>query len=186
MKFNFIQKWYLKKANVKLERLSKFYTEKEKILDVGSGNGGLCYLLKNENLEVTSLDIKNKSGFQSVSPIIYNGVNFPFEQKSFDTVQIITVLHHIPDPVNTIKEAQKTAKRIIIMEDIFESYFQKILTHIVDSIVNWEFIGHPYTNKDDKGWRDVFEDLNLEIEKVEYYKFLFFFKQVTYVLKNKA
>jgi hypothetical protein len=48
-------------------------------------------------------------------------------------------------------------------------------------LVNWEFFGHPHTNQTDAEWRELFERNGLVVEKVEYYRFLLFFKQVTYV-----
>jgi hypothetical protein len=70
------------------------------------------------------------------------------------------------------------------MEDIYESPFQKYLTWCADSLVNWEFYGHPHTNRTDVEWKEVFQRNGLELENVEYYRFLLFFKQVTYVLTH--
>ncbi|QMU65548.1 MAG: methyltransferase domain-containing protein [Flavobacteriaceae bacterium] len=117
-----------------------------------------------------------------MKPVIYKGGKLPFKDNEFDIVQLITVLHHIKDPEETIKEAVRVGKKIIIMEDIYTSKFQKYITFIADSINNWEFIGHPHTNKTDLGWKQVFNKNNLKIEKVKYYNFLLFFKQVTYIL----
>ncbi len=183
MKNKILKNWYLGKAKVKLERLLKFYSSNEKVLDIGSGNGALNLLLQNNNIKITGVDIKNKSFFKEIEVVIYDGKTFPFEDKQFDTVQIITVLHHIKDQIPVIKEAIRVGKRIIIMEDIYENVFQKYFTWYCDSLNNWEFIGHPHTNRNDTEWRKLFDEMDLEIEKVEYYKFLLFFKQVTYVLK---
>lgn len=185
MKKKILKNWYIGKAKVKLERLLKFYSPNEKVLDIGSGNGGLNLLLQNNNINITGIDIKNKSFFKEIEVVIYDGKTFPFEDKHFETVQIITVLHHIKEQIPVIKEAIRVGKRIIIMEDIYDNFFQKYFTWYCDSLNNWEFIGHPHTNRTDDGWRKLFKELNLEIEKVEYYKFLLFFKQVTYTLKIK-
>ncbi len=185
MKTKILKNWYIGKAKLKLDRLLKFYQPHEKVLDIGSGNGGLSLLLKNNNINISNVDIKNKSFFKEIDIVIYDGKTFPFEDKQFDTVQIITVLHHIKDQLPVIKESIRVGKRIIIMEDIYDNIFQKYFTWYCDSLNNWEFIGHPHTNRTDEGWRKLFTEYNLEVEKVEYYKFLLFFKQVTYVLKIK-
>ena len=175
--------WYIGKAKIKLERLLKFYSVNEKVLDVGSGNGGLSLLLKNNNINIHNLDIVDKCYFKELKINLYDGNQFPFKDIEFDTVQIITVLHHIKNQIPVIKESIRVGKRLIIMEDIYENIFQKYFTWYCDSLNNWEFIGHPHTNRTDNEWRQLFKELNLEVEKVEYYKFLLFFKQVTYVLK---
>ncbi len=181
---NFYQKWCLYKAQIKLKRLSPFYTSTAKILDIGSGNGALCYLLQKEGLDITALDIKDHSVFKDISPVIYNGKQLPFENDAFEIVQIITVLHHIKEPEKIVMEAKRVGKKIIIMEDIYENWIQKWLTYVADSINNLEFIGHPHSNKSDLEWKGVFKKYDLKLKDTRYYNFLAIFKQVTYVLRK--
>ncbi len=179
---NLYQKWCLKKAKIKLERLTKFYKQEDSILDIGSGNGGLNLLIKQAGFNIEGLDIAPKSVFKEITPVIYDGQKIPFADNEFDVVQLITVLHHIKEPEQILKEAIRVGKRVIVMEDIYESTFQKYITFVADSINNWEFIGHPHTNKTDTEWQQLFLEEKLEISEKEYYDFLYFFKQVTYVL----
>jgi ubiquinone/menaquinone biosynthesis C-methylase UbiE len=181
---NLYQKWCYKKADIKLKRLLKFYQKNDKILDIGSGNCALNLQTQNAGYAITGLDIANKSAFKEITPVVYDGKTLPFADNSFDVVQIITVLHHIKDPENTIKEAKRVGKTVIVMEDIYENTFQKYSTYIADSINNWEFIGHPHTNKNDKEWKRVFDQNGLYVIESEYYDFLLFFKQVTYLLNK--
>lgn len=182
---NLYQKWCLKKAEVKLNRLSKFYNKENKILEVGSGNCALSFLLRKSEFDISPMDIKNKSAFRGrINPLIYNGVNFPFKDDEFDIVQFITVLHHIPfkTQLKVLEEAKRVGKKVIVMEDIYDSNIQKNITFIADSINNNEYFGHPHSNRDDDGWRRVFKEKELKIEHSEYYDFLLFFKQATYIL----
>lgn len=172
----------MKKALIKKKRLFKFYSNEENILDIGSGNCGLNLLIKNAGYQITSLDIVNKSVFEDIQPIIYEGQKLPFKDKEFEVVQLITVLHHIKEPEKNIAEALRVGKKLIIMEDIYENELQKYLTFTADSINNWEFLGHPHTNKSDAEWRKLFKNMGLKVVKAEYYDFLIFFKQVTYIL----
>lgn len=178
------QKWCLRKANVKRNRLLNSYEPNESILDIGSGNCAFNLQLTQAGLNVTGVDIASKSAFKEVTPIIYDGITLPFEDNSFDVVQMITVLHHIQDPEQTLKEAIRVGKRVIVMEDIYTNGFQKQLTFFVDSLNNWEFRGHPHTNKTDKEWRDLFRTHGLSIKNWKSYRFLMFFKQVTYWLEK--
>ena len=180
------QNWCIKKAKIKLQRLAKFYPTPTTILEVGGGNGALTLLQREAGHQVTALDIANKSAFEEVLPIVYDGGKFPFEDHSFETVQLITMLHHTPDPAHLVKEAKRVGKRVIIMEDIYSNLIQKYLTFAADSVNNWEFIGHPHTNKTDKAWQALFQDLGLELKSVEYYQFLLFFRQVTYELTSNV
>jgi alpha-1,6-mannosyltransferase len=158
------QGWALRRAEVKRKRLLPLYVEKENILEVGSGNGAVTKLLRNAGQRVTPLDIADRSIFPNTNVVLYDGERFPFTDKEFTTCQLITMLHHTPDPEHLVREAMRVADRIIIMEDIYTDPFQKQLTFIADSIVNWEFFGHPHTNRTDAQWRATFDHLGLSVE----------------------
>lgn len=174
--------WALRRAEVKRQRLVPLFPKGEKLLEVGCGNGALTMLLRGEGHRVTPLDIADLSIFPEVQPVVYDGGRFPFHDREFTTCQLITMLHHTPEPEHLIREAMRVADRIIIMEDIYGGELQKQLTFLADSIVNGEFHGHPHTNRTDAGWRETFGRLGLRVEFSEEYRFLGVFRQVTYVL----
>lgn len=192
------RKWALRRAEVKRKRLLPFLNDMDgdsslrsgrqdgglQVLEVGSGNGALSVLLGNEGMQMQPLDIADKSLFEEVKVEVYNGEKFPYTEKQFDVCQLITMLHHTTNAEELIREAKRVSNRIIIMEDIYEGAFQKYLTWFTDSLVNWEFYGHPHTNLTDVEWRELFELNGLKVEKAEYYRFLLLFKQVTYVLSH--
>jgi 2-polyprenyl-3-methyl-5-hydroxy-6-metoxy-1,4-benzoquinol methylase len=179
---NIYQRWCIKKAKIKLRRLLPYLDKKSKILDIGCGNGALALLLKKSGFQIETIDIKNKSAFDEIKPKISDGTNLPYTDKYFETAIMITMLHHTSDPETLINEAKRVAKKLIIIEDIYTNVFQKYLTFAADSINNLEFIGHPHSNKNDTEWKILFKKNNLTIETSEYYQFLIFFKQVTYIL----
>ena len=81
-----------------------------------------------------------------------------------------------------------TSKKIIIMEDLFESRIEKWLTLIEDSIVNWEFRGHPHNNKSEKEWLKVFKQKNLSVINLNKFKLVcagFPFRLGIFVLEKK-
>ena len=176
------RKWALRRAEVKRMRLLPFLKKGETILEVGSGNGALMKLLSDEGMKVSALDITDKSLFDDVPVEVFGGEKFPFKDKQFEVCQLITMLHHTTNAEELICEAKRVSNCIIIMEDVYESSFQKYITWFTDSLVNWEFYGHPHTNRTDEEWKEMFERNGLVVEKAEYYRFLLFFKQVTYVL----
>ena len=173
------------RVGIKLEKIARHMVPEDNHLDLGCGNGGLCHALKAKGYQIQPLDVKNISFFDDVQPLVYDGERIPWPDNSFDTVLIITVLHHTPDPVAILKEAQRVArKKIILMEDIYRNPVQKHLTFFTDSLVNLEFEGHPHTNKNDNGWRQTFKDLGLGLQSAEYMRTLVFFRQVIYVLET--
>ena len=173
-----------KRVEIKIGHLLPHVTKSDKILDIGTGNGGICHAMREAEMNIQPLDVKDISFFPEVKPLVYDGEKLPFENGSFDVALMITMLHHTPDPVAIIKEALRVSPKLIIMEDIYTNVFQKHLTFFTDSLVNLEFEGHPHTNRNDAGWQLLFKELGLELVSVEYRRTLIFFKQVVYVVEQ--
>jgi ubiquinone/menaquinone biosynthesis C-methylase UbiE len=177
---NFSKSW----AREKYKRIENFLNQEDLLLDLGAGKCALSWKLKKEGYNTTPVDVKNLSFCSEIEPIIYDGKKLPFANNSFDKVLLLTVLHHIPKPELIIKEALRTADELIIIEDIYSNSLQKYLTFFTDSLFNFEFIGHPHSNKTEKEWAELFDDLGLKIKKKRKDKILIFFEQVTYHLSK--
>jgi len=148
----------------KIYNLIKTYLIKnERIIDIGAGLCTIDKILLEKGYKLTPIDIKDLSLYENIKPLVYDGKIIPFKDKSFDVALILTVLHHISNPIKIIKEAKRVARRIIIVEDIYKNNFQKLLTFAVDSIINFEFFKHPHSNKSDKEWIQLFEDMELKL-----------------------
>jgi ubiquinone/menaquinone biosynthesis C-methylase UbiE len=156
----------------------------ETILDLGSGTGHTAHELLKKGFKVTCVDYSDMNVFDDTKPIRYDGINLPFKDNSFDTVLLVTVLHHTPDPVRIIREASRVAKKIIIMEDTYNNIFQKYAVFVMDSIGNMEFVGHPHTNKTDRQWQKIFKKMGLKIKSKKKRMYWRIFESVTYLLEK--
>ncbi len=178
--------WVMARAKYKLGLLTPYLKRHDHILDIGSGNCGLVKLLIDHNYKIAPIDIINKSVFPDIQPMLYDGLSFNQLDTKYDMAMMITVLHHIANPRNTIEQALAHTDHLLIMEDIYEHPLEKKLLFFVDSLVNWEWRTHPHTNKTDSEWQALFQELNLEITRIQYVKTLGIFHQVIYSLrKNK-
>ena len=167
----------------KFKRLESWLNHQDLILELGSGLGTIAHYFQQQGFNIVPLDIQNFSLFSNVKPIIYDGQKIPFEDKTFSSVLLLTVLHHTVDVVSVICEAKRVGHKIIIIEDIYDNKLQQYLTYAVDSLVNFEFSEHPHNNRTDEEWQNLFERLKLKLIYTESYSFLFLFKQVIYVLE---
>ncbi|TDI88282.1 MAG: class I SAM-dependent methyltransferase [Candidatus Dadabacteria bacterium] len=179
-----IFKIWLWDAKFKIERISEYLSPKDKILDIGTGPGSVCLLMNGDGYNVTPIDVIDQTLSPEIAPEIYNGKKLPYNNSSFDTALILTVLHHTSNPEEILLEAKRVADKIIIIEDIYTNPIQRYLTYFVDSIVNMEFSGHPHSNKSDNEWKDVFIELGLKLKAAKYSRFLLFFRQATYYLEK--
>ena len=98
-------------------------SEGMRILDLGTGSGYLSFPIAKNNpgCEVVGLDIVNDAletnrmradseGIKNLSFISYDGIDFPFEEKSFDLVVTRYALHHFPNIEHSIGEVSRVLK----------------------------------------------------------------------------
>ncbi len=167
-----------------LGRVNGYLPGKGKAIDIGAGWCNLTELLQTNGMEVLALDVKDMSIVDGIDPVIYDGVRIPFEDDTFDLALLITVLHHTARPDVIIKEALRVARSIVIIEDVYSSTFGKYWTFVMDSLVNLEFIGHPHSNKCDRQWRALFDELGLSLKDAKYQRSFLVFKHATYYLEK--
>ena len=167
-----------------LEKISPLLKKSDNILDIGTGIGDVCNELIKIGHTITPVDVKNSSLFENIKPVIYSGERLPFEDKKFDVSLLLTVLHHIKDPVAALKEAARVSKRVIVMEDTYDNALQKYITFAMDSATNLEFFGHPHTNKTKSEWEKIFDELGLKILSEDVRNYCAFFTSATYHLER--
>jgi 2-polyprenyl-3-methyl-5-hydroxy-6-metoxy-1,4-benzoquinol methylase len=136
----------------KIEEIVPHLRPNDRVLDVGAGNCVLCQRLHARGYQVVPLDLANLRFIDEIRPVVYDGVKIPFGDGEFDAALVITVLHHIPDPDAALAEIARTARRLIVIEEIYDSAFVKYYTYAIDSLFNLEFFGHPRSNRTDAGW----------------------------------
>lgn len=95
--------------------------EDRKVLDAGSGIGGLSISLYKKGAQVTGIDIEDdlfkisleNSKFNSakVSFVLYDGGKMPFEDSFFDCVVSVSVLEHTENPQLYMSEIFRVLKK---------------------------------------------------------------------------
>jgi len=94
--------------------------EKEKVLDIGCGNGRLYELLKEKEVEYIGIDNSEKlieiarEKFSKPKFIVVDALNLPFKDEEFDHVFMIAVLPHIPSKelqLKVLKNAYRVLKK---------------------------------------------------------------------------
>jgi SAM-dependent methyltransferase len=166
----------------KLAEIGSYLDPADRVLDVGAGNCILCQELGRRGYDVVPVDFKNLSFVDEIVPVAYDGTTLPFSDDSFDVALVITVLHHVRDPDVVLAEARRVARRIIVIEEIYENLFEKYCTYAIDSLFNFEFFNHPRSNRTDAGWRQAFQGLRLDVSAAVYSRSLGLLRRVTYVL----
>lgn len=152
-----------------LEKILEFVkiSEGMKILDLGTGSGYLSFPIakKNPGCDVIGLDIVNAAleanlaradteGVKNMSFVSYDGIDFPFEECSFDLVVTRYALHHFPDIEHSIGEVSRVLKNngILFISDPCPN--ERDINRFVDDYMRLKKDGHIrfYTKGE---WTDI-------------------------------
>jgi SAM-dependent methyltransferase len=166
----------------KLRHMLPYLAKNQSVIDVGCGAGSVTRLLRAQGHTVTPLDVRAQSLTPAVTPILFDGQHIPFGAQYFDVALLLTVLHHANEPEFLLTEAARVAKRIIVIEDTYSNRPQRALTLATDSLVNFEFRGHPHNNRSDIEWRACFAHLQLRVLHTASWPVAALFRQSLYVL----
>jgi SAM-dependent methyltransferase len=107
------------RANIICKQISPFL-DGDSLLDIGCGNGLIANLLRNRFNRIQLLDVVEYVPKALNLPFVFyeEGHRLPIND-SFDTVLLLTVLHHSSDPVELLKLAWgATKKKLIIIESV--------------------------------------------------------------------
>ncbi len=172
-------------ARQKFGRIKLVLTSGAGILDIGSGYGTVTEVLRDNGFEVTAVDVEDQSVQPELKPLVYDGEALPFPSRSFNFSLLLTVLHHTPEPAKVLAEAARVGEKVLVIEDVYRNKLQQYLTYFTDSLLNFEFRGHPHSNKSRDGWKQCCETLGLEFEVIRSDRFLLFFRQETYLITKR-
>jgi len=170
-------------AKRKLGWIQDWLGASDKMIEIGSGPGSV---LDVNDYDVDGLDIKDNSFRKDLQPHIYDGKTMPFKAQSYDIALLPTILHHTPEPDAIIRESARIARRLIIIEDVYEGRVMEWLTKRMDSLMNLEFFGHPHSNRSDKQWRSSFANMGLTLHHASLHRVGGVFKQAVYVVETDS
>ena len=131
-----------------------------RVLDLGSGDGSIAVALMQlrPDLGVEGVDVMLRPRTQ-IPVTRYDGVTLPFEDRSFDFVTIVDVLHHTADPAAVLAEGARVARNGVVLKDhLLEGFLAGATLRFMDWVGNR---GHdvvlPYNYLSRDGWRQAFE-----------------------------
>lgn len=137
-----------------------------KWLDIG-GSWGFCAAeLREQGMPAWVIDVV-KPAVQRAPVFIYPGDRLPFEDKSWDAVSMITMLHHVPGPNALAAEAARVARKYVLLVEDLDGFGGRVWTVLRDQIFNFEFFGHPKEFRGEKEWPAFFERFDLKLVRFE-------------------
>jgi SAM-dependent methyltransferase len=143
-------------------RFQPYLPDHSSILDIGTGSAMVYKMLRERGYDITGIDVADLSVYPEIKPIIYNGSQIDFKDKSFDAAILDRVLHHCGENQEAVlRESLRAAKRVLIIEDVYFNGLEKLMVAFNDSMCNWEWHKHYY--RDTKGWKSLLESLGAKV-----------------------
>ena len=131
------QEYISQQGKIWLDEFSKFIIPGN-TLKIGNGLGQLSELIRPLTKSLTIIDttiFPRAVNKEAVS--IYSGFPIPFVDKSFETSIVVFTLHHIPNNKKYFEEILRvTSKRIILIEETYDTILQKLHIFWRDWVVN--------------------------------------------------
>jgi len=156
-----------RRVNVIASHFLKLIPQNAYVLDVGCGSGLIDKLIMNHrpDIKIVGIDVllRPKTHIK-VTP--FDGKSIPFKAKTFDAVIFIDVLHHIDQPFDTLKEARRVSKGLILIKDhAMDGFLAKATLTFMDWVGNAHHgVRLPYNYWSNAQWKSNFEKLNLVID----------------------
>ena len=129
------------------------------VLDVGCGHAYVTRAIQDRFPEISFVGVDVKVRDNPAIPVRpYDGKTLPFEDKSFDAVMMIDVLHHTNDPVATLRECVRVARQFVLVKDhIADSMYDDLRLRFMDWFGNRPFgIPMTYEYMSSKEWEEAF------------------------------
>lgn len=136
-----------------------------RVLDVGAGDGRLAALLAHArpDLEIRCVDVQVRptSAFHVER---YDGVRLPFDDRAFDAVLLVDVLHHASDPLALLAEARRVGASVLIKDHALEGWLADATLRFMDWAGNARHgIPLPFRYWTRDAWIATFERMDLGV-----------------------
>jgi len=137
------------------------------VLDVGCGDGKLAWLLGQQRPDLTLTGVEVLVRDDTPIPIRpFDGHSLPFDDNSFDVVSFVDVLHHCDQPMELLREANRVARKAVVIKDhCLSGLAAQTTLRLMDWVGNHRYgVALPYNYWHPDRWTRAFEELGLEID----------------------
>jgi SAM-dependent methyltransferase len=157
-----------RRAEVLSRRLAELMPENGRVLDVGCGNGLVAWSIRQirPDISIEGVDVLLQPD-PHVPVRQFDGLHLPADDRSFDTVMFVDVLHHTDDPHPLLAEARRVSRSSIVIKDhLREGLLANATLRLMDHVGNARVgVRLPYNYWKRKQWQDEFRALGLAVEQ---------------------
>lgn len=157
---------FRRRARILSNHIVQALPESGTVLDVGCGNGEIAHaaMQARPGLQFEGIDVFLRPHV-AIPAKAYDGQTIPYQDRSFDWVTIVDVLHHTDDPAAVLREAVRVARKGIVIKDhLREGIASRQVLRFMDWVGNR---GHdvrlPYNYLSRAEWHGIIDGLGLTV-----------------------
>lgn len=140
MAFNLVHAGYVhrRRTNVLARHLAELIPAEASVIDVGAGDGLITRKLADARpdlrLRATEVLTRPAEHFP-VEP--FDGAHLEYEERAFDVVLLVDVLHHAEDALALLREAARVTRKQVIVKDVMaEGAFAVPTLNVMERLAN--------------------------------------------------
>jgi SAM-dependent methyltransferase len=156
-----------RRARVLAERLAELIPPRTRVLDVGCGDGRIASLIgkRREDIAIRGIDclVRPQS---HIAVDEFDGRRIPFDDRTFDAVMLVDVLHHAETPQLLLAEAARVTRRSVVIKDVMlNGWMAEPTLRFMDRVGNARHgVTVPDTYWTAEEWRRAFATVGLAVE----------------------
>ena len=134
------------------------------VLDVGCGDGLLARWVmdKRPDVSIRGIDVRVRDGTH-IPVDGFDGTTIPYADKDFDAVMFVDVLHHTDDPMVLLIEANRVARRMVVIKDhLLAGFMAGATLRFMDRVGNARHdVALPHNYWSRQKWHSAIEELGM-------------------------
>lgn len=156
-----------RRVAVLCENLAALLPRNVTVLDVGCGDGLLAHRIMQSRPDVVIVGLEVMARPQTHIPVqAFDGEALPYDDRSFDFVTFVDVLHHTHHAMKLLKEAARVGRKGIVIKDhICEGSVDRLTLRLMDYIGNAHHgVALPYDYWSRRKWSEAFAQLGVKAD----------------------
>jgi SAM-dependent methyltransferase len=147
--------------------LAELLPEDARVLDVGCGDGTVAatVMARRPDLAITGIDVLLRPSTR-IPVAEFDGRTIPFEDRSFDAVMFVDVLHHTDDGTALLAEAARVGPVVVIKDHLADGLGSRPILRAMDWVGNASHgVALPYNYWTQAQWDRAFTQAGLEVQR---------------------